>query len=331
MTSAAPRWIATERVRPDARTCALTGRIRWDAAQSLWTLAHGTGGLAAILLFPSWGGAVAFVLLTGVTILAGHSVGMHRLLIHRSFRVPKPLEYLLVWLGTLVGMAGPIGMIRAHDMRDWHQRQDMCPPHPSHGTTPLRDMWWQMHCRFPLARPPAFVVEPEVADDPVYRTMEATWRWQQVPLALALYAIGGIGLVLWGICLRVFVSLTGHWAVGHFAHHGRPTGWRIEGLPVQGRNLPGLGLVTFGENWHGNHHAFPHSALLGVEAGQADPGWWLIVVLERLGLARDVVRPWDVPAREGLMRVGRGARAALLRAQGTFAEMEDVALPPEAR
>ena len=31
------------------------------------------------------------------------------------------------------GMAGPFGMIRAHDMRDWHQRQTVCPPHPSHG------------------------------------------------------------------------------------------------------------------------------------------------------------------------------------------------------
>ncbi len=52
---------------------------------------------------------------------------MHRLLIHRSFTTPRWLEYLLVYLGVLVGMAGPFGMIRAHDMRDWHQRQVLCP------------------------------------------------------------------------------------------------------------------------------------------------------------------------------------------------------------
>ncbi|WP_179379811.1 acyl-CoA desaturase [Jannaschia marina] len=297
-------WIATDRVRPEPETCALSGRIVWDGPQSLWTLAHGVGGILALAVFPSLPGFAVFLALTAVTICAGHSVGMHRLLIHRAFRVPKGLEYLLVWLGVLVGMAGPIGMIRAHDMRDWHQRQTRCPPHPSHAARPLRDMWWQMHCRFRLDRPPAFVVEPEVAEDRVYRWMERTWRWQQLPLAVALYLAGGWGWVLWGVCLRVFVSLTGHWAVGHFAHRGRVTGWRIEGLPVQGSNLPGLGLLTFGENWHGNHHAFPHSARLGVEPGQMDPGWWFILALERAGLAREVRGPRDAPPREGLVRVG---------------------------
>ncbi|WP_238941473.1 acyl-CoA desaturase [Jannaschia sp. Os4] len=295
-------WIATDRVRPGPETCAVSGRIVWDPAQSLWTAAHALGGLAAIVAFPSWGGLAAFAVLTAVTVGAGHSVGMHRLLIHRSFAVPKPLEYLLVWLGTLVGMAGPFGMIRAHDLRDWHQRQRVCPPHPAHAAPPLRDMVWQMHCRFRLARPPSFALEPEVAQDPVYRWMDATWRWQQLPVAAVLYALGGWGWVLWGVCLRVFVSLAGHWAVGHWAHRGAPTGWRIEGLPVQGRDLPSLGLVTFGEAFHGNHHAFPHSAKLGVAPGESDPGWWLIRALERLGLARDVVRPDDRPRREGLVR-----------------------------
>ena len=46
------------------------------------------------------GGFAAFLFLTVVTICAGHSVGMHRLLIHRSFKAARPLEYLLVWLGV---------------------------------------------------------------------------------------------------------------------------------------------------------------------------------------------------------------------------------------
>ena len=108
--------------------------------------------------------------------------------------------------------------------------------------------------------------------------------------------------VLWGICLRVSVSLIGHWMVGHFAHRTGHQGWRIEGLPVQGYNLPGLGLVTFGENWHANHHAFPHSAKLGVEAGQVDPGFWFIRLLKGLGLASDVLEPMDRPSRDGLLR-----------------------------
>ena len=295
--------MAIDRVIPRPETKNLEGRIVWTPIQSLWTFGNGLLGLIGVVFFASWGALVVFVVLTGVTVCAGHSVGMHRLLIHRSFRTYKPIEYVMVWLGVLVGMAGPHGMIRAHDMRDWHQRQVNCPPHPSHGAGFWRDAWWQMHCVFRLDHPPEFVIEVEVLNDAVYKQMERTWRWQQLPVALVLFAFGGIGFVLWGVCLRVFVTLSGHWAVGHFAHRRGTQGWVIDGLPVQGFNLPHLGFLTFGENWHGNHHAFPHSAKLGVEKGQADPGFWLIKTLEALGLAWDVQEPDDQPARYGLRNV----------------------------
>ncbi len=294
--------IATDRVTPLPGT-ALEGRIVWDAPKSLWWFAHATGAVAAVTLFPSWDAVAVMVALTAVTICAGHSVGMHRLLIHRSFDAPLWLERLLVWLGTLVGMAGPMGMIRAHDLRDWHQRQTFCPPHPSHGAGFWRDAWWQMHCRYALTNPPLLTIEARIARDPVLRGFEATWMLQQLPVALVLYALGGLPWVLWCICLRITLSLTGHWAVGHYAHRQGHQGWRIAGLPVQGYNLPRLGLITFGEAFHGNHHAFPHSAQLGLEPGQPDPGFWLIRTLAAAGLARNIHLPDSAPPRPGLTRV----------------------------
>ena len=269
---------------------------------------HLVGAGIGIVWFTSPDAILVFLILTAITICAGHSVGMHRLLIHRSFQAPLWLERLLVWLGTLVGMAGPFGMIRAHDMRDWHQRQSICPPHPSHGTGFWRDAWWQMHCRFDLDNPPRFQIEAPIAKDPFFRFVEATWMAQQLPLALVLWAFGGCGWVLWGVSLRIILSLTGHWAVGHFAHRTGHQGWRIADLPVQGYNLPGLGLLTFGENWHGNHHAFPHSARLGVEDDQLDPGFWLIRSLEFLGMATMVRLPESEPPRAGLVRVAAPKR-----------------------
>lgn len=112
---------ATDRVFPNRRTNAVQGTISWDAIKSIWLLTMTAGGIAAIIFTPSWSGFMVFLGTTAFTICAGHSVGMHRLLIHKSFQTPKWVEYILVWLGTLVGMAGPFGMIRAHDMRDWHQ------------------------------------------------------------------------------------------------------------------------------------------------------------------------------------------------------------------
>lgn len=293
----------TERVFPDSSTDAMTGTIRWDASKSFWLFAMILGGIAAVILTPSWGGFLVFLGTTAITICAGHSVGMHRLLIHRSFQTPKWLEYGLVWLGTLVGMAGPFGMIRAHDMRDWHQRQSECPPHPSHGAGFWRDAWWQMNCRYDLDYPPHFQIEPKIANDPVYQWMERHWMAQQLFVAIPLFLLGGIGFVLWGVCLRVAVSLIGHWLIGHYAHKTGHQGWYVAGLPVQGYNLPGLGLITFGENWHSNHHAFPHSAKLGIGKGQTDPGYWFIKTLEALGLAHKILGPDDRPERDGLTRI----------------------------
>ncbi len=281
----------------------MDGRITWMPVKTFWLLGHGLAGLAGVVLFPSVGAAAVFVVLTGVTICAGHSVGMHRLLIHRSFSTFRPVEYLLVWLGVLVGMAGPFGMIRAHDMRDWHQRQENCPPHPSHGAGFWRDAWWQLCCEFRLNRPPQLVIEPSVADSRFCRAVERSWMAQQLVLAVPLYLLGGWAWVLWGCSLRVFVSLVGHWAVGHYAHRRGYQSWLAPDMSVQGYNLPGLGLLTFGENWHGNHHAFPYSARLGVSQGQSDPGYLLIRVLRGLGLAWDVKLPGAHPDRDARLQV----------------------------
>lgn len=129
----------TDRVCHENSTDAVQGTIRWDASKSTWLIAMIAGGIAAVTLTPSWGGFLIFLGTTTITICAGHSVRMHRLLIHKAFQTPKWLEYILVWLGTLVGMAGPFGMIRAHDMRDWHQRQSIYGPQTAPGCQAAQD------------------------------------------------------------------------------------------------------------------------------------------------------------------------------------------------
>jgi fatty-acid desaturase len=73
--------------------------------------------------------------------------------------------------------------------------------------------------------------------------------------------------------------------------------------PPRGHNLPAAALLTFGEGWHGNHHAWPESARMGIEPGQHDPGWWTLLVLRRLGLVWGLRQPGDLAPRAGLRRV----------------------------
>jgi fatty-acid desaturase len=101
------------------------------------------------------------------------------------------------------------------------------------------------------------------------------------------------------------VSTAGHWSVTYFCHNPRyfkrPGRWQVKDAGIQASNLPGLGLLTYGECWHNNHHAFPESARIGLEPGQVDPGWWVIAALERLGLVHDVRLPRGAEARGDLL------------------------------
>ncbi len=295
--------LSTPRMVAAADSDVVDGTVRWSPAKSLWTLAMTAIALVFGPLTISWDALALFAVTSAVTLCAGHSVGMHRLLIHRSFKTPLWIEHVLVYLGTLVGMAGPFGMIAAHDIRDWAQRQQRCHDLYAHRRWFPIDAWWQIHCVVRLDRPPKFVIEPRVLKDRFYRFLEHSWMLQQAPWALAFYALGGWSWLIWGVPVRIAVSLTGHWLVGHLAHRRGHQGWRIDGVAVQGYNIRNIGLITFGESWHGNHHAFPDSARLGTEPGQLDPGWWLIRTLEFLHLAGDLKQPADLAPRAGLQRV----------------------------
>ncbi|GAB5388443.1 MAG: hypothetical protein Alpg2KO_14110 [Alphaproteobacteria bacterium] len=292
--------LPTARFKVSKNCNADDGVVRWDAAKSIW--AGGMAGVAIGLgpLTFSWSALVVFMGLTALTICLGHSLGMHRLLIHRSFKAPLWLERLMVWLGTLVGMAGPIGMIRLHDMRDWAQRQKTCHDYHAHRTSMVRDYWWQVHCRLDLTHPPIFDLEERVAEDPYYRWVERYWMAQQIPVAIILFALGGWGWVVWGICVRVTASLFGHWLIGHLAHRRGPQDWTIDDTAVQGHNVPAAALISFGEAWHCNHHAFPDSARMGLLSGQHDPGWWVLRLLKALRLVSHLNEPRHVQQRKGL-------------------------------
>lgn len=295
----------SERIVAPAGCDPVHGRIVWAPAKSLWIGAMTAAALLLGGLFFTWGAFALFLATSAVTLCAGHSVGMHRLLIHKSFRCPLWLEHVFVYLGVMVGMAGPVGMLRLHDMRDWAQRQAVCHDYFAHRGGFWRDGWRQMHCTLRLDRPPAFRLEPRLAEDRVYTFLERTWMWQQLPWAVLFFAVGGLPWVVWGICVRVTVGVTGHWLVGHFAHRRGDQGFVVEGAAVQGYNVRAAGLISMGESWHNNHHAFPGSARLGLHPGEADLGWLLIRALQRAGLAWDIVTPERLPYRPALRPVRR--------------------------
>jgi stearoyl-CoA desaturase (delta-9 desaturase) len=272
-------------------TSAVAGEVHWQPVKSLWISGMTLIALVGGPLTFTWGAFALFIATTAVTVCLGHSLGMHRRLIHRAYDCPLWLERLFVYFGTLVGMAGPYGMIRQHDIRDWAQRKACCHPYLAHRSSLLRDGFWQLHCELRLAHPPRLVLERRVAEDRLYRFLERTWMAQQLPWALLFFAIGGLPWAVWGIAARVAASVTGHWLVGYFAHNRGHRPRHVEGAGVQGYNVPYCGLVTMGEAWHNNHHAFPASARLGHGQGEMDPGWWVLCALMAMGLVWNARTP----------------------------------------
>jgi stearoyl-CoA desaturase (delta-9 desaturase) len=286
-------------------TNAVDGTVRWKPVKSIWISVMTVVGLVGAPLTFTWDALALFLATAAVTVCLGHSLGMHRRLIHRAYDCPLWLERLFVYFGALVGMAGPYGMIRQHDIRDWAQRKPRCHAYLAHRSSFLRDGWWQLHCELHLAHPPELVMERRVCDDRFYQFIERTWMAQQIPWAILFFAVGGVPFVVWGIALRVAACVTGHWLVGYFAHNRGPRSWHVEGAGVQGYNVPYCGLITMGEAWHNNHHAFPGSARLGLNDGEVDPGWWVLLTLQRLGLVWGVKTPEVLPYRPNLVALHR--------------------------
>jgi len=143
--SAVHTILSTHRVSALDVEDVLVGTVRWAPAKSLWFLAMLTVALVGGTLTISWSALLVFVTSTATVLLFGHSLGNHRKLVHDSFQCPKWLEYLLVYLGVQVGLAGPLGLLRQHELRDYAQRLPDCHDYLRHGRSPLVDAWWQLN------------------------------------------------------------------------------------------------------------------------------------------------------------------------------------------
>ncbi len=300
-----PDSLSQHRVSAQNIESVTIGVVRYAPMKSFWFLVMLSGAMIGGTMTFSLSAFLLFIVTTGFVLLFGHSLGSHRKLIHDSFQCPKWMEYFLVCCGVLVGLAGPLGLMRQHELRDYAQRLPTCHNYLRHGSRFWLDAWWQLHCELELTHPPKIRIESHIQDDRFYQFLEQTWRWQQLPIAILFYAWGGWAFVFWGVCARVTVCVFGHWFIGYFAHNYGEMHYEVRGAAVQGKNIRFASLITMGECWHNNHHAYPGSARLGLAAGEWDPGWWTLLLLQKCGLVWLLKLPADLPLRQELVACAR--------------------------
>ncbi len=298
-----PAGIARHRIRHRDVGEVCDGEVRFSWTKGSWFIGMAAAALVGGALTASGAAIALYVASTATVLLLGHSLGSHRKLIHDSFQCPRWLEYLLVYLGVQVGLAGPLGLLRQHELRDYAQRLPTCHDYLRHGRRFWVDAWWQLVCELRLRREPLLIIERRIAGDGFYLFLERTWMAQHVPWALLFYSWGGWGFVFWGVCARVTTGVFGHWIIGFLAHNRGAVHHVVDGAAVQGRNVRWTSLLTMGECWHNNHHAFPGSARLGLRPGEWDPGWWVLLALRRVGLVSRLRLPGDLAPRPELRAV----------------------------
>jgi fatty-acid desaturase len=280
--------------------------MRWHARESAWVLA---------MLLPAlwWGPSVATPLNLGVaagliliTVLLGHTVGLHRGIIHRAFVFGPGLRRVFIVLFALTGLGGPIAWMRQHALRDHYQSQRGAPATLTFDHGVFIDLWWTLFCS-PVVDWNA--TDLRVDDDGFARWVD--WAFYPIQIVQALIigmVLGWQGVVIaW--CARNALVMLGHWWVGYLAHTTGSRAYRIDGVAEEGRNLGFLGVLSMGEGFHNNHHAAPTCARIGREWWQLDLGWYAICGLQTLGLVWDVHHPEH---QEHWLR--SGARVARSRA-----------------
>lgn len=257
-------------------------RMNW-ATTAVMLVFH-LGAVAALFVF-DWRWLAAAVFLYWLCTDLGISLGYHRLLTHRSYKVPRVVEYFFAVCGALTLEGGPISWVATH--RIHHQNSD----HPGDPHTPRDGGWWA-HAGWILHGETKHNntrvmsrYAPDLAKHRFYIWLN-NYHWlPMVLLALVLAAMGGLPLVLWAVCFRVTVGLHATWLVNSATHMW---GARRFATRDDSRNNWWVALLTFGEGWHNNHHAHPTSARHGLAWWELDLSWIQIRFLRFLRIARSV-------------------------------------------
>lgn len=232
----------------------------------------------------------------------GITVGFHRLLAHRSFQTGPAVRGLLTVLGAMAAQGPPIYWVSNHRRHHRFSDQPGDPHSPHHDGNKilgaLTGLWHaQVAWTYRHEVTNALVFSRDFLRDPLIGRINRSYHaWVVLGLLVpalvgglaAGTAMGALSGFLWGGLVRMFLSYHAANSINSITHlfGARPFETR-----EHSRNNAWIALPTCGEAWHNNHHAFPGSAIFGLQWWQVDIGGIVIRLLEGCGLAWDVKTP----------------------------------------
>ena len=280
--------------------------VRWRYAVGIPAV-HVLACLAFFPWFFSWTGAALSILGLYIFGTLGINLCYHRLLTHQGLLCPKWLEHTFAILGVCAMQDTPACWVAMH--RIHHKHSDHRPdPH-----SPLVNFLWG-HCGWLMFQNREFTnvhyyekFTRDILRDSFYLKLERSENWIKIYAAsiLAFFTAGfligwplfgsplagvqfGASLMVWGVFVRTVLTWHITWSVNSFTH---VWGYRNYETDDNSRNNILVGLWANGEGWHNNHHADQRAAAHGHKWWEFDVTWLTIRLLEKVGLAKNVVRP----------------------------------------
>lgn len=255
-------------------------------------LAH-LGALAAPWFF-TWEALATVLVLHWVCGGVGICLGFHRTLTHSSFKTYPAVRYFLAVIGSIAGEGSPIDWVADH--RKHHAKSDQ----PGDPHSPHEGGWWShmlwlafsTHGNDSTAYRKRWA--PDLMADRGMRIIEKLFLPLNFLLAVALggfgYWLGGapmaLSMIVWGVFVRMVFVLHSTWLVNSASHMW---GYKNYETTDDSRNNWFVALLTYGEGWHNNHHAYPRMAKHGHRWWEIDITFMTIRLMQRLGLVWDVV------------------------------------------
>lgn len=279
--------------------------------------------LACLALLPwcfSWSGLTLAFAGTMVFGTLGINLCYHRLLAHRSLKVSQTFERSLATIAICSLEDTPARWVANHRLHHVHSDDEQDPHSPRDGVVWSHAGW--LFRTAPNRQTYAFFDKyaRDVLSDDYYRWLErnplsvlAIYLTHAACFAVAGFIVGRLsggdvasGLQLaaswlvWGVYVRTVLVWHITWSVNSLTHL---FGYRTYATGEDSRNNWFVGLLAMGEGWHNNHHHDPASASVQHRWWEFDGTYYLILLLERLGLASDVIRPRHLRRAAAAVRV----------------------------
>lgn len=268
--------------------------ISWGPV--IWIAGLHVGALLAFIPdYFSWTALALCVVLHWLTGGVGICLTYHRLLTHRSFQTrPKFLEYFLTAIGCAAAEGGPIGWVADHRRHHAYSDEEGDTHSPNRGFGWAHMFWW-MTPDINSHHTPEYLKRwtPDLMKDPILVWMDKYHLVFPVAFGFLLYLIGGMPFLVWGCFVRSVTVLHATWLVNSATHI-----WGYRNFETRDRstNLWWVAILTYGEGWHNNHHAFQTSARHGLRWWEVDVTYLTIRGMELCGLAYNVKHPVETRA-----------------------------------